>query len=712
MIAQQVGAKATRDTLFLSTFSSAELPKVMIAAAVLSVAAAVLVSRWLSRLGPGRVAPGLFFGSALIFFAEWALIGVLEKEMAVLVYLHIAGMGSVLISGYWSVVNESFDAREAKKGVMRRVAAGAALGGVLGGVLVERVAGSLDVASVLPLLGVLSAFTGLTIFRFRSTDRVSHSSPSASSSISQLVKQPYLRSLGLLLAFISVSSVTIDFALKDAAAAKFAAGADLMFFFAAFYTITSVLIFVVQGVLTPVALESGLGATIGSLPAAILIAGTLSLFIGGFWALAALGLVEAILYSSLFRTGYEVLYTPIPPEKKRATKTIIDVGFDRIGKLIGGALVMAAVAWMPSASSPLAVAGAVVAAGAALLLSFRMHRGYVVELAANLRSGSVQLQGDDVLDGTTRRTLAHTAVSIDRDRLLAEIGRLYDAGQPESSEIEVADKHEASKDRNAYVGAALKELSMVRELLLADDRELRLRLGQGLLDVRVVGFLIPLLDQDDIRRDIVHALRKVANRVEGQLIDGLLDSAQSIGVRRRLPSILIACQTQRCAFGLIEGLKDDDFSLRYLCGRALRCIGAENGALLPRRRTVFELASSELDVPRAVWNGRILEEEADRAMSHWASHVRFEPAVEHLVALLGMALDPEPLVLSFQAFRQNDQMLRGTALEYLENVMPKSVFDKLAFQLGVEAVPVRQKERARRGDLLARLLRSRTGPRV
>ena len=42
---------------------------------------------------------------------------------------------------------------------------------------------------------------------------------------------------------------------------------------------------------------------------------------------------------SLFRAGYEIFYTPMPPAEKRAAKSIIDVGFDRLGDAVGGGLV-------------------------------------------------------------------------------------------------------------------------------------------------------------------------------------------------------------------------------------------------------------------------------------------------------------------------------------------------------------------------------------
>ena len=72
---------------------------------------------------------------------------------------------------------------------------------------------------------------------------------------------------------------------------------------------------------------------------------SIALFAGGVGALIAPGWesalfargAEAVFRNSLFRSSYEVFYTPIPSAEKRAAKSIIDVGFDRMGDAFGGA---------------------------------------------------------------------------------------------------------------------------------------------------------------------------------------------------------------------------------------------------------------------------------------------------------------------------------------------------------------------------------------
>lgn len=57
LIAQQIVGKSVRDALFLTTFSAADLPAMMIVGALLSLSSAVAMSRLLQRYGPRRILP-------------------------------------------------------------------------------------------------------------------------------------------------------------------------------------------------------------------------------------------------------------------------------------------------------------------------------------------------------------------------------------------------------------------------------------------------------------------------------------------------------------------------------------------------------------------------------------------------------------------------------------------------------------------------------
>ena len=106
VIAEQIGAKAVRDALFLSSHPARELPKVMLVAAAVSLVAVFAMTRALSRVGPGRAVPFTFAVSTVLFVAEWAILPHAPRGVAVVTYLHVAVLGGVAVSGFWSVVTE------------------------------------------------------------------------------------------------------------------------------------------------------------------------------------------------------------------------------------------------------------------------------------------------------------------------------------------------------------------------------------------------------------------------------------------------------------------------------------------------------------------------------------------------------------------------------------------------------------------------------
>ncbi|HMB69711.1 MAG TPA: hypothetical protein VKU85_10385, partial [bacterium] len=154
MIANQVAGKATRDALFLTSFDVELLPRMVGAAAIVTIAAVVAATRLLPRLGPKRLVPAAFAMSAVIQLAIRGLMDRFPAPAAILLYLHISVFGAVLISWFWSMISERFDPHTARLRI-GRIAGGGTVGGLLGGIAAERAATALPVSAVLLLLAAL-----------------------------------------------------------------------------------------------------------------------------------------------------------------------------------------------------------------------------------------------------------------------------------------------------------------------------------------------------------------------------------------------------------------------------------------------------------------------------------------------------------------------------------------------------------------------------
>src|SRR3990172_956080 len=162
MIAFQISGKATRDALFLSSFGVDALPRMVIAAAVVSALVSVLLARVMARTRPSRLVPRLFGLSALLLLAEWGLAVQARRPAAAILYLHFTALGALLVSGFWAIVNERFDPRTARR-TIGHITAGGSLGGLLGGLLPERVGAMLSLTAMLPILAGLHLLCALLV---------------------------------------------------------------------------------------------------------------------------------------------------------------------------------------------------------------------------------------------------------------------------------------------------------------------------------------------------------------------------------------------------------------------------------------------------------------------------------------------------------------------------------------------------------------------
>jgi len=84
-----------------------------------------------------------------------------------------------------------------------------------------------------------------------------------------------------------------------------------------------------------------------------------------------------------------------------------------------------------------------------------------------------------------------------------------------------------------------------------------------------------------------------------------------------------------------------------------------------------------VSVDRKVWESyRLLDNQEDHEGSTFVDEVlkeRTSRGLEHVFTLLSLVLETEPLIIAYRGLYTDDLGLRGTALEYLELVLPAAV---------------------------------------
>ncbi|HEU4333469.1 MAG TPA: hypothetical protein VFT32_03155, partial [Candidatus Eisenbacteria bacterium] len=706
MIAYQVGAKATRDALFLSSYPVSALPLMTITAAIVSIAMAFAAARALSRFGPERVIPIGFAASAFLLLGEWAIVRPWPRLAAVAVYLHYAGLGALLISGFWAFLNERFDPRTAKRAI-GRVAAGGTVGGLAGGILAERVGSALDVGTMLPFLSALHFAAAALVWRLRGAAPPLHdrrpeetagledaatplpplggaaptvAAVTTESGVRVLRTSAYLRTLVSLVLLVTVSEGLIDWVFKARAAASMVRGEELLRLFAAFYTGVGLLTVVVQAALSRPALERlGVARSIAVFPAVVGLGGLGAIAWPGLPSALGLRASESVLSNSLYRGGYEVLFTPVPPRAKRAVKTIVDVGAARAGDFLGACLVQAALLAIGVSGAPLVLLLVVVAlSAAAIVVALRLHAGYVRSLEQGLLSRAVHLDLSEVHDVTTRTMVLQSLSGLSLSSVLGRsvfegAGGEERAGADRPATATAAPRPEAAREAGAPDPLA------ARRAALASGRrdEVRRALEEGPLPIELVPQAIALLAWDEVAREAIGALRAIGSPAVELLARALVDPASDFAIRRRVPLVLGTIPDAPAVEGLLRGLADRRFEVRYRCGRALSHLFEGHPRLGVPSDVVMEAVLREVGSERRVWDSqRILDQWDDDMWSPLADdalRARANRSLEHVFTLLALSLPRQPLRIAFRGLQTKDPLLRGTALEYLETSLPAEV---------------------------------------
>ena len=168
----------------------------------------------------------------------------------------------------------------------------------------------------------------------------------------------------------------------------------------------------------------------------------------------------------------------------------------------------------------------------------------------------------------------------------------------------------------------------------------------------------------------------------GQICDALLSPTQNPLVRRRLPLLLSHSDNPLAVQGLTTGLDDADWNMQFRCAQALQSLQAPSGTDADRRPGV-ERRRTRASAQRSDAHSRSDSEKTDPRSRR----------VALLFHLFGAFYDPEPLELCLRALKSEDRSLQGTAMEYLENLLPAHLWNKLQPALGA-APPAGSKRRS------------------
>ena len=664
VVASFLAAKAARDATLLSRFSIKSLPLFIGVSAALALPLIIVAGKLMVRFGPHHLVPAMNAFSGLVALVEWWLIKQYPRPIAVVTFFHLNIASAILVSGFWSIINERFDITNAKRHI-GRIGMGATLGGILGGVIAERTAVYLEPDAILGVLAVMQLVCAVALYllgRGAKPLLIDPNKPAVSTwaALGGVARSHLLRKAGMIVVLTAVGAGALDYVFK-ADLVKSGSHVALLRQLAVFYTMTNIITAVVQVALCgPVLAWLGVPRSVATLPYTLTAFSIVSLLVKiPTTATIARG-AEFVTRNSLYRAGYELLYAPLPPDQKRPTKVVLDVGADKLGDILSAQLVGGILLFAADSRTGMLIAAAI-AGGIAVLVTLRLPRSYTKTLESSLMEAVGERptsEGPEPWVSLTEMpSLGHPGDVIP----LRWRGRKRKPARVKTP-VPVAPPSAPSTT------ASLVQL--VQDLRSNDAARIRGALLAGPIPVEVVPIVVGLVDSDDeIARDACNALRIIAPRSTGLLVDALTDQTRGEKLRRRLPSVLSKGLPELAVWGLWRGLGDPSFDVRYYCSIALAALGVDIRVGHVGREEVFEYVRKELHVDPSEWKARTLV--GDPVVENQDDDKHY--GLAHVFRVLGLVLPAEPLRVALHAVQTEDAALRGVALEYLEGILPPDV---------------------------------------
>ncbi len=636
VVAAFVAGKAARDAMFLTSFQITLLPMFAAISAIVTIPLVLVVARRMTAAGPARLVPIVYATSTALLVLEWLLSSHFPHVAGAAAFLHLGAVGPILVSGFWSTVNERFDPRTAKRNIAR-IGLGATLGGIAGGLVAQGTAALLPTRSILLVVAVLQiACIALLRAVAGRSGAQAEDSGDVWEGMRVVARSRLLRAMAALTLLLAMSAAALDYAFKVqiAGSARGPLGA-----LGIYYTVTNVATALVQLLVTNRAIARvGVGRAAAVLPAVLATFSLSAVAAPIMLVIAAARGAEMITRSSVYRAASELLMSPLAPREKRSAKVILDVGADRVGDMLGAQLVGVLLLALPSAVLVAAVVLAAAALAVALAIPRAYRRSLEERLVANAATDPVRLEESQVLPPTAEASPAATKP-------------VYDALLPAIADLRSGDR--------VRVERALAE-PLTAELAL---------------------HAMPLVAWEPVAQLVTRRLREVAPKITGQLVDALLDPETDFGIRRKLPAIIADGDPVLAPLGLWRALSDSRFEVRYRAGKAIARMRDAGHAVPAEDVQVFDVIEREVRVDTRIWRSyRLLDgfegSESDELV-YRVLEQRSATALDHVFTLLGLVLPAEPLRISLQALGTDDRVLRGTALEYLEGVLPSRIREPL-----------------------------------
>ena len=338
---------------FISSLGADNLPYVQFGAGVL-IGFLMQGYTFVMRAVPRRqTIPITQAGMAALLLVFWFLFTTIGADwIAVAFYIVGLILAVLLISQFWTLANDIYDPRQAKR-VFGFIGGGASLGGATGAALTAFLVENIGAKNMLLVsASIMAVCVGIVMFVLRRESAAGRSDATATGedkgtsgaeAIQLLRSSRHLQVIAMVIAFAAIGAAIIEQQLNMAAAeAKGSTNSDAIAAFLAQVTVYLSLIgFVIQvGLTSRIHRVLGIGFALLILPISLGTTAVIMLFNRALWAPGLARILDTSLRYTVDKTSREVLFLPLPSELKYRAKPFIDVTMDRFAKGMGALLIL------------------------------------------------------------------------------------------------------------------------------------------------------------------------------------------------------------------------------------------------------------------------------------------------------------------------------------------------------------------------------------
>ena len=597
---------------FITALGADNLPYVLFAAGLLIGVVMHLYGRAIRRVPRQHVIPATQLAIVGLLLIFWALLRTGAVWVTVAFYFFGLILGILLISQFWTLANDIFDPRQAKR-LFGFIGGGASLGGALGAGITAAIVEEVGSEQLLLVSAVaLAGCTAIVLLLLRhhhvgeqAEFDVSDRGDGGREDVRLLARSRPLQVLALTVACAAAGAAVVDQQLNMAAEALRGDGGgdSIAAFLAQITAYLSLAGFVVQvALVSRIYRSAGIGVALLLLPIGFSASAAIILFTGALWAVAGARVLSSTMRYTLDKTTREVLFLPLAAEVRHRVKPFIDVTMDRVAKALTAVLLLACIQpwglgldWRQLSYASLAITGLWIA------VALRAQREYLRSFRASIDARAItpDVVATSTAEAATVETLVEELSNPDPVGVLYAIEMLEALDKPhlitplllrhESAAVRVRALHALASGRSRV---AQRWKGAVERMTRDDDVDVRAAALDAL--ARLAGrdaaaTMRSHLDDPEPRVAVAAAavLARSAEEHDASLAEAtfrrLIEDTRDTAVGGRIEAARALAKTEAPRFRalLVPLLYDHVVDVVIEAIKSARALGATDGLFLP-----------------------------------------------------------------------------------------------------------------------------------